>query len=318
MHDIALLVSVFIATLVEAVEALTIVLAVGLSRGWKAARRGTVLGLITVALVIVSFGPLLLQFPVEMLRLIVGLLSLIFGLQWLRKAILRSSGYKAMHDEVEIFKRELAAAKRAKAEQSFFGDRYAFTITYKAVLIEGIEVAFLVVAFGSIQGKLLEAAASAGLACILIIASGFVLHKPLNEVPENSMKFTVGAILTTFGIFWCTEGVGLSWSLQDLVLFPLLALVVASSFVAVYLLRKKKTMYPESKAKLAKQPKLPTVLEFLYDLLIGDDWPTAVIVYLTVVIALAGFGFEWIFASVIVSILLIRLLLIAGLGKPSK
>ena len=161
MHDLALIISVIIATLVEAVEALTIVLAAGLARGWKAARRGTLLGLATVALIIVVMGPVLIQFPVEILRLVVGILSLIFGLSWLRKAILRSSGYKAIHDEDLIFKKELAAAKQAERKDSFVGDWYAFTISYKAVVIEGIEVAFLVITFGALQNKILTAALAA-------------------------------------------------------------------------------------------------------------------------------------------------------------
>ncbi len=309
MHDLALIVSVVIATLVEAVEALTIVLAAGLAKGWKPARRGTLLGLATVALIIVCLGPLLLQFPVETLRLIVGLLSLIFGLQWLRKAIFRASGFKELHDEEKIFQRELNQAKAAKSKSTnFVGDWYAFTISYKAVLIEGVEVAFLVVTFGAVQGKILVASLAAAVAVVIVIASGFFLHKPLTKVPENTMKFVVGLILTTFGIFWTTEGSGFEWTLKDLSLFPILGIVSATAVLLIYILKFKKKRNPESKIKMAYQPKLPLFLEFIYDFLIGDDWPTALVIYSTVTLMILGIGFEWLFASVIAFILIIRLI----------
>lgn len=315
MHDLALLISVFIATLVEAVEALTIVLAAGLAKGWKPARRGTLLGLATVALVILAFGPLFLQFPVELLRLIVGLLSLIFGLQWLRKAILRSSGFKEMHDEEKIFARELAEAKKAKSKSTnFVGDWYAFTISYKAVVIEGIEVAFLVVTFGALQNKIFVASLAAGLAVLIVIASGFFLHKPLTKVPENSMKFVVGIILTTFGIFWSTEGVGLDWTIADLVLIPLGLLIAGISYTLILVLRARLRGNSNLKVSLAKSPRLPLAVEFVYDFIVGDDWPTALVLYSTVTLALVGFGFEWIIALVVVFTLIVRMLFMTG--KP--
>jgi uncharacterized membrane protein len=316
MHDLALIVSVVIATLVEAVEALTIVLAAGLARGWKAARRGTLLGLATVALIILLLGPLLTQFPVELLRLIVGVLSLIFGLSWLRKAILRSSGYKAIHDEDLIFKKELEAAKRAQSKESFVGDWYAFTISYKAVVIEGIEVAFLVITFGALQNKILVAAIAASAACLLVILLGFVIHKPLNKVPENALKFIVGIILTTFGIFWATEGSGFDWTLQDLSLLPILAIVTVSSLLLVILLRLRKSSTPETKVRPSKKPKLPRGFNFLYDFLVGDDWPTAIFIYLTIALAIMGIGFEWLLCCVIVFSLVLRMVLMTNAREP--
>ena len=316
MHDLALIISVFIATLVEAVEALTIVMAAGLARDWKSARQGTIAGLITVAVIIAAFGPLLTLFPVEILRLIVGLLSLIFGLQWLRKAIQRASGYKALHDEDKIFKTEMEQAKTAvKERRSIVSDWYAFTISYKAVVIEGIEVAFLVVTFGALQNKIPVAALSATVAVMIVVAAGFILHRPLSKVPENTLKFAVGLILTTFGIFWTTEGLGIEWAMQDLVLLPIITGLSVVSLLLVLALKMRKRSHPDSQAKLAQQPKLPLGIEFIYDFVVGDDWPTAVIIYLTVISAFLGFKFEYLVLSVVLVLLSWRMLAITRLRK---
>lgn len=316
MHDLALIISVFIATLVEAVEALTIVMAAGLARDWKSARQGTIAGLITVAVIIAAFGPLLTLFPVEILRLIVGLLSLIFGLQWLRKAIQRASGYKALHDEDKIFKTEMEQAKTAvKEKRSIVSDWYAFTISYKAVVIEGIEVAFLVVTFGALQNKIPVAALSATVAVMIVVAAGFILHRPLSKVPENTLKFAVGLILTTFGIFWTTEGLGIEWAMQDLVLLPIITGLSVVSLLLVLALKMRKRSHPDSQAKLAQQPRLPLGIEFIYDFVVGDDWPTAVIIYLTVISAFLGFKFEYLVLSVVLVLLSWRMLAITRLRK---
>ena len=316
MHDLALIISVFIATLVEAVEALTIVMAAGLARDWKSARQGTIAGLITVAVIIAAFGPLLTLFPVEILRLIVGLLSLIFGLQWLRKAIQRASGYKALHDEDKIFKTEMEQAKTAvKEKRSIVSDWYAFTISYKAVVIEGIEVAFLVVTFGALQNKIPVAALSATVAVMIVVAAGFILHRPLSKVPENTLKFVVGLILTTFGIFWTTEGLGIEWAMQDLVLLPIITGLSVVSLLLVLALKMRKRSHPDSQAKLAQQPRLPLGIEFIYDFVVGDDWPTAVIIYLTVISAFLGFKFEYLVLSVVLVLLSWRMLAITRLRK---
>ncbi len=316
MHDLALIISVFIATLVEAVEALPIVMAAGLARDWKSARQGTIAGLITVAVIIAAFGPLLTLFPVEILRLIVGLLSLIFGLQWLRKAIQRASGYKALHDEDKIFKTEMEQAKTAvKERRSIVSDWYAFTISYKAVVIEGIEVAFLVVTFGALQNKIPVAALSATVAVMIVVAAGFILHRPLSKVPENTLKFAVGLILTTFGIFWTTEGLGIEWAMQDLVLLPIITGLSVVSLLLVLALKMRKRSHPDSQAKLAQQPRLPLGIEFIYDFVVGDDWPTAVIIYLTVISAFLGFKFEYLVLSVVLVLLSWRMLAITRLRK---
>ena len=309
MNDIALIVSVFLASLVEAVEALTIVLAAGIGRDWKSAQRGTLLAIATLVIVIAALGPLLTQVPVDLLHLIVGLLSLVFGLQWLRKAILRSSGFKALHDEELIFEKELAELKTATAKKTFVGDWYAFTLSYKAVLLEGIEVAFIVLSFGAIQGKVFVASMTGLVAVLVVILAGVFLRKPLTRVPENAMKFVVGLVISTFGIFWVTQGTGNFWNLSDLALIPIFLSFAALSFVLVLFLKQRHAKYlvagKKVETKLAKTPKLNVVLQFIYDFLVGDDWPTALVLY-----AALGFSFvlqnansliQWLILAVVVT-----------------
>ena len=236
MNTTALLLSVFLACLVEAVEATTIVLAAGTARDWRSALTGVGAGLVVLAAVIIVFGPAIALIPMDVLRLVVGGLLLIFGLQWMRKAILRASGHKALHDEDEIYQREVAAAQSA-SEESRLGvsDWYAFTLSFKGVLLEGLEVAFIVVTFGNIQGQLSLAAWTAVAAVVLVAIAGIVVRGPLSRVPENTMKFIVGIMLTGFGIFWGAEGAGAVWPAADLsllVIIPALA-VIALAIVAV-------------------------------------------------------------------------------------
>ena len=283
MHDIALIVSVFLASLVEAVEALTIVLAAGIGRDWKSAQRGTLLAMVTRVVIIATLGPLLTQVPVDLLHLIVGLLSLVFGLQWLRKAILRSSGFKALHDEELIFEKELAELKTATSKKTFVGDWYAFTLAYKAVLLEGIEVAFIVLSFGAIQGKILVASLTGLAAVVVVVLAGIFLKKPLTRVPENAMKFVVGLVISTFGVFWVTQGTGVYWTLSDLALIPIFLTFALLSFILVVVLKRRHKGYLEAgktvSTKLAKTPKLNPVVQIIYDFLVGDDWPTALFLY---------------------------------------
>src|SRR3954454_16598220 len=194
--------SAFLASAVEMVEALTIVLASGLSRGWRSSLAGLGAALVALAVVVAPLGPALALLPLSALRLLVGALLLTFGLQWLRKAILRASGFKALHDEDAIFARELAEAETARREERAGVDWYGFTLSFKGVLLEGLEVAFIVITFGSTQGRLDLAALGAGIALVLVATVGVIVHRPLSRVPENTMKFTVGVMLTTFGIFW--------------------------------------------------------------------------------------------------------------------
>ncbi|HET9173528.1 MAG TPA: hypothetical protein VFN97_29130, partial [Actinospica sp.] len=203
----ALFAAVFLACAVEAVEAVTIVLAAGTARDWKSAGYGVGAGLLTLALITAALGPAVTAIPLGALRLIVGGLLLIFGLQWLRKAVLRASGHKDLHDEDAIFARELAAAKAAGADSRFsVPDWYAFTLSFKGVLLEGLEVVFIVLTFGANAHDVPLAALAAVVAVVLVVAVGFAIKAPLAKVPENTMKFVVGVMLTSFGIFWGAEG----------------------------------------------------------------------------------------------------------------
>jgi uncharacterized membrane protein len=221
--EISLAVSVFLACAVEAVEAFTIVLAVGGTRGWSSALAGTGAALVVLALLVALLGTALTGLPIGALRLVVGGLLLTFGLQWLRKAILRAGGVKALHDEDGIFAAEAAAARAAPPDAGL--DGYALAISFKAVLLEGLEVVFIVLTFGATQRDVGLAAAAGAAAILVVLAAGLAVRAPLARVPENTMKFAVGVMLTTFGTFWGAEGAGADWPGGDAAL-PLLALAV--------------------------------------------------------------------------------------------
>lgn len=238
MSAALLVLSVFLACVVEAVEALTIVLAAGTVRDWRSALTGVGAGLVVLAATVAALGPALTAVPIGDLRLVVGSLLLIFGLQWLRKAILRASGFKALHDEAAIFARESAAARGAGARHRFaVTDWYAFTLSFKGVVLEGLEVAFIVVTFGANQGHIDLAVYGAIAAITIVVAAGIAVRGPLARVPENTLKFAVGAMLTTFGIFWAAEGAGVRWPGSDASILVLLAATVLISLAAVLLLR---------------------------------------------------------------------------------
>jgi uncharacterized membrane protein len=225
--ELGLALSVFIACAVEAVEALTIVLAVGTTRSWPSALYGTGAAVVVLAAVVAALGPALTALPLNTLRLVVGALLLMFGLQWLRKAVLRAAGLKALHDEEAAFEAETAAARAAGAVKTDGIDGYAFLISFKGVLLEGLEVAVIVLTFGANQHRIGLAAAAAGAAVALVVLAGIAARAPLARVPENAMKFSVGVMLTSFGIFWGAEGAGASWPGGDaalLVIVPGLAL----------------------------------------------------------------------------------------------
>jgi uncharacterized membrane protein len=237
-----LVASAFLASAVEFVEALTIVLAAGLTRGWRSSLTGLAAATVVLAAIVAALGPTLKLIPIDALRLVVGALLLAFGLQWLRKAILRASGYKALHDEDEIFAREAEEARAAGSEVRAGLDWYGFTLAFKGVLLEGLEVAFIVITFGSTQGNIGLAAIGAGAALVLVAVVGVLVHAPLSRVPENTMKFAVGVMLTTFGIFWSTEGAGAHWPGDDASLPGVLGFVILLSFGAVTLLRRRRAM----------------------------------------------------------------------------
>jgi uncharacterized membrane protein len=238
--DVFLVLSAFLASAVEMVEALTIVVAMGVTRGWRASLTGVVAATAALAVVVAALGPALTQVPLNALRLVVGVLLLIFGLQWLRKAILRAAGFIALHDEDAIFAREAEEARSAGREVRLGLDWYGFTVSFKGVFLEGLEVAFIVLTFGSSQGSIPLAAVGAAAAVILVAGVGLAVRRPLARVPENTMKFAVGTMLTTFGIFWSAEGAGADWPGDDLALLGVLAYVIALSVTLVVLLRRRK------------------------------------------------------------------------------
>ena len=237
-----LFLSAFLASGVEFVEALTIVLAAGLARGWRSALTGLGAATVVLAVVVAVLGPALTAIPLQALQLLVGALLLVFGLQWLRKAILRASGYKALHDEDAIFARELREAETAAHEERAGLDWYGFTLSFKGVFLEGLEVAFIVLTFGSTQQNIPLAAAGAAIAIVLVAVVGVLARAPLARVPENSMKFAVGVMLTTFGIFWGAEGAGASWPGGDAMILGVLAFVLVLAFASVGVLRRRRVV----------------------------------------------------------------------------
>ncbi len=241
VHDVFLFLSAFLASAVEMVEALTIVLAVGITRGWRSTLIGAAVALVALAAVVAALGPALTLIPIDTLRLIVGFLLLVFGLQWLRKAILRAAGYKPLHDEDAAFKKEVEEAREhAPAAEGL--DWYAFTLAFKGVFLEGMEVAFIVITFGASQGNLPVAIVAAAAAIVIVAGVGIAVRAPLSRVPENLMKFGVGAMLTTFGIFWSAEGAGVDWPGSDAAILAVLGFVLLCSIGSVAVLRRRHAM----------------------------------------------------------------------------
>ena len=229
----------FLASLVEVVEAFTIVLAVATLRGWRPAAIGTAGALALLAALVLLLGPLLGQIPIAWLQLAIGVLLLLFGLGWLRKASLRAAGVIPLHDEEAIFAAETARldAGRPLRRRSL---QWAAGITVlKAVILEGLEVVFIVIAVGAGRGLLLPASLGALAACTLVLAIGVLLHRPLSRVPENSLKFGVGVMLSAFGVFWTGEGLGIAWPGQDLALLWFAALFLATGLAGASLARKR-------------------------------------------------------------------------------
>jgi len=229
----ALFIAVFLACAVEAVEATTIVLAAGTARDWRSAGVGTAAALAALAVIVAVLGPAVSEIPLRGLRVTVGALLLVFGLQWLRKAILRASGHKARHDEEKLYAEHMAeaAAHATGAQQSrqfpLVRDWYGFTLAFKGVLLEGLEVVFIVLTFGANAKNVGLATLAAGCAVVLVAATGFAVRAPLARVPENTMKFVVGIMLSSFGVFWGGEGAGANWPGKDaalLVIIPAIAL----------------------------------------------------------------------------------------------
>src|SRR5438093_9611189 len=226
------------------VEALTIVLAAGITRGWRSSLLGVAAAIGVLAAATAALGPALTLVPISALRLIVGSLLLVFGLQWLRKAILRASGLKALHDEEETFREETEAARRAGTETKAGLDWFGFVVSFKGVFLEGLEVIFIVITFGLNAHSMPTAIAGASVGGAIVLVAGFALHKPLARVPENTIKFAVGLLLSTFGTFWAVEGLGVfkhgsasvDWPGGDATLVAVLAAWCALSWLAIRLL----------------------------------------------------------------------------------
>jgi uncharacterized membrane protein len=237
---VILFLAVFAASAVEAVEALTIVLAVGVVRGWRSTLAGVGAASLVLAAVVAALGPALKHVPISSLRLVVGALLLAFGLQWLRKAILRASGYLSQRDEAVAFERERAEAAATGREDASAMDWYSFTVAFKGVLLEGLEVAFIVVTFGSTQGHLGLAVVAAATAAVLVVVVGVIVRGPLQRVPENALKYGVGVLLTSFGVFWGAEGAGVDWPGGDAAILAVVGFVLVSSFALTWLLRRRR------------------------------------------------------------------------------
>jgi uncharacterized membrane protein len=240
----ALFVAVFLACAVEGVEATTIVLAAGTARDWRSAGAGTLAALAALGVVVAALGPAVSALPLTGLRLVIGALLLVFGLQWLRKAILRASGFKARHDEDAIYRRELAEASTATVGGGGDAGRrrvdgYGFTLAFKGVLLEGLEVVVIVLTFGAGQHQLGLAAVAAACAVLIVAAAGAAVRAPLARVPENTLKFVVGIMLTAFGLFWGAEGAGAHWPGSDAALLVLVPAVALWALALTAILRRR-------------------------------------------------------------------------------
>ncbi len=238
MHEVSLLAASFLASTVEAVEALTIVLAMGATRGWRSALSGAAAALLVLCLAVAIVGSSLSKIPIGTLRLCVGGFLIVFGLQWLQKAIRRAGGVKAIHDENAIFATSAKEAESvARPERGV--DWYATTTTFKGVLLEGLEVVLIVVSFGSAQHHLALASLGAAGAVVVVTIAGIAIHKPLAKVPENTLKLVVGIVLTTFGILWTSEGLGLKSAGGPLALAMIFGFVIIGSGSVVMILRRR-------------------------------------------------------------------------------
>jgi uncharacterized membrane protein len=240
MHSVAIvtIVSSFLASAVEFVEAVTIVLAVGVTRQWRSALIGVLAACLSLVLLVAIFGTALaVLVPIGVLRLVVGGFLVIYGLQWLTKAVLRAGGAKAKHDETALYAGHVAELVNEPPVATTGMDWISFTVAFKGVLLEGLEVAFIVVTFGASADLLGPAVLGATLAGILVVIVAVIVHRPLARVPENAMKFAVGVMLTGFGTFWSGEGVGIAWPGEDLAILALLAGYLLVALAGVWLVR---------------------------------------------------------------------------------
>jgi uncharacterized membrane protein len=318
--EIGLAFSVFLACTVEAVEALTIVLAVGITRSWSSALSGVGAAIVALAAIMLMLGPAIASLPLDVLRLVVGGLLLIFGLRWLSKAILRSAGLKAKHDELQTYKQEVEAAREAGKRHAGF-DAYSFAISFKGVLLEGIEVAFIVLTFGANQHRVGLAAGAAGISVVTVLAAGLAARAPLARVPENTLKLMVGVMLSSFGMFWGAEGAGAYWPGGDAVLLAIIPAVLAVA-IAISAAMRRATIRrtyrppvepvettidetrPANATDTARIWRLPLAA---WELILGEDWRTTIGVALalmvTAIAAEDGVAAWWVTPSTVLVLL---------------
>ena len=230
----------FLASLVEGVEALTVVLAVGSVRGWRGALSGSFAALVALLAAVAVLGRALALIPLDLVQAGVGCLLLLFGLRWLRKAILRAAAALPLHEEDAVFARETAILRRSGGSvgAGSWGDGLGFATSFQATMLEGIEVVFIVIAIGAgRRGLLLSASLGAVGALLVVILLGIVIRRPLSAVPENTLKFVVGCLLSAFGTFWVGEGVGVRWPGADWTMVGLIVGFLAVASAAVRLCR---------------------------------------------------------------------------------
>lgn len=229
----------FLASLVEVVEAFTIVLAVGTLRGWRPAVLGTLAGLAVLVVLVAALGPLLDSIPLHLLQFGIGVLLLLFGLRWLRKAILRAAGFIALHDEEAIFLKEHANLEEETKRNQTRADWIAGLAAFKAVVLEGVEVVFIVIAVGAGGGLIVPASLGALAACLVVLLFGIMVHRPLARVPENTLKFIVGIMLSSFGVFWTGEGLGVDWPGRDAAILAIVLVFLGFSVAVTAWLRRR-------------------------------------------------------------------------------
>jgi Ca2+/H+ antiporter, TMEM165/GDT1 family len=239
LHAGSAVTAAFLASLVEAVEAMTIVLAVAIVRGWRPASLGATAGIVALALIVAALGPLLDRVPLNVLQIAIGILLLLFGMRWLRKAILRAAGIIPLHDETIAFVHETEELRERARRHEQRLDWLAGLASFKAVLLEGLEVVFIVIAVTAGHDVLLPVSAAALAACMLVALSGIVLHRPLARVPENALKFAVGVMLSAFGLFWTGEGFGVHWPGADLAILAFIALFLGTGLASVGVLSRR-------------------------------------------------------------------------------
>jgi len=246
---LVLALAVFGASAVEMVEAFTIVIAAGVTRGWRSAIEGSLVAVLVLAVLVVAVGvPLARLVPIDAIRVVIGGLLLVLGLDWLRKAVLRASGHKPLHDEDAIYARtvqQLSNGATTATDGVGHGswrhgrrDATGFTVAFKGVFLEGMEVVLIVITLGASSGHLALAAAAAGLAAVVVLIVGLVVARQLSEVPENSMKFAVGVMLTSFGVFWVGEGAGVHWPGGDLMILLLVGIFGSTAAILTITMQK--------------------------------------------------------------------------------